>query len=68
MPNAREVILWISGILGFACLAMVLAVFLAKIAGILDQEITTPLVLAFTLIFVCLRLWILDRRTAQKSS
>ncbi|ACE89844.1 hypothetical protein RHECIAT_CH0000857 [Rhizobium etli CIAT 652] len=68
MPNAREVVLWISGILGFACLATVLAIYLSKIAEIPSQEITTPLILAFTLIFVCIRLWILDRRTAQKSS
>ncbi|NEJ14173.1 hypothetical protein GR235_14505 [Rhizobium leguminosarum] len=66
MRIVREVALWISGILGFAFLATALAVFLGKIAVIPDQEITLPLVLAFALIFACIRLWILDRRSTQR--
>ncbi|WP_106796743.1 hypothetical protein [Rhizobium sp. H4] len=66
MTIFREVALWISGILGFACLAVALAVAVEKIAEIPQWGISHPLVLAFPLIFVCIRLWILERRSTQR--
>ncbi|MGO7388980.1 hypothetical protein ACCT20_37965, partial [Rhizobium ruizarguesonis] len=62
----QEVALWISGILGFACLAAALAVAVEKIAGLREWDISHPLILALPLIFVCIRLWILERRSTQR--
>lgn len=66
MTIFREIALWISGILGFACLAGAIAAAVEKIADLRQWDISHPLILAFPLIFVCIRLWILERRSTQR--
>ncbi|MGR9385175.1 hypothetical protein [Rhizobium leguminosarum] len=66
MTIFREIALWISGILGFACLAQAIAAAVEKITELRQWDISHPLILAFPLIFVCIRLWILERRSIQR--
>ncbi|MBB2835855.1 UNVERIFIED_ORG: hypothetical protein GGD51_006041 [Rhizobium esperanzae] len=68
MPIVREIALWISGIIAFFCIGAALGEFAEKLTGSSYREIATPLAVGLALFFVCLRLWILDRRTVRRLS
>lgn len=64
----REIVLWISGIVGFFCMGLALGTFAEffKSNAFGVYEISRPLGVGLPLLFVCVRLWTLERRAAAK--
>ncbi|TAY70474.1 hypothetical protein ELH80_33605 [Rhizobium ruizarguesonis] len=67
MPIVREVALWIAGIAAFFCLGGALGSFADKLVANSSRTLAEPLIMGFPFLFVCIRLWVLDRRAVQKS-
>lgn len=64
----REVVLWIAGVMSGWCIGFAVGAVLNHLTTNSYVDLSNPLAFGFSLLFVCMRLWVLDARSSRRTS